>query len=112
MIETGYRLSENSYVQPDVSVTHAGQQEVDYLGLAPAVAIEGVSPSNKEQDMDTKTELYFRYGALEVWRFYPKTQHARVYVGDTGRVEHETITTPLLPGFTLKLADIFDPPKL
>jgi Uma2 family endonuclease len=111
-MEMGYRLSKKSYVQPDVSVTHAGQHEEKYFALAPAIAIEIVSPSNSAQDLETKTELYFRYGALEVWRFYRKTKHARVDVGATSRVEHETITTPLLPGFTLNLADVFGPAKL
>lgn len=111
-IEMGYQLSEKSYVQPDVSVTHTGQPAGKYFELAPAIAIEIISPSNMAQDMEAKTELYFRYGALEVWRFYPKTRHVVVHIGTTSQVERETVTTQLLPGFTLKIADVFDPPKL
>src|SRR5690348_4468666 len=72
-IETGYKLSSNAYVQPDVSITHASQPEGKYLNRAPAIAIEVISPSNRTQDTEAKTELYFRHGAREVWRFYPKT---------------------------------------
>src|SRR5262245_34688931 len=45
-IEAGYRLSPISWVQPDVSVTHARQSEGDYFLGAPAIAIEILSPSN------------------------------------------------------------------
>jgi Uma2 family endonuclease len=110
--EMGFQLSRRSYVQPDVSVTHAAQHEGEYFDLAPAIAIEVVSPSNTAQELDTKAELYFRYGALEVWRFYPKTRHVVVQTGDTSRIERETVTTRLLPGFVLKLPEVFDPPKV
>src|SRR5690349_16146728 len=33
-MEMGYKLSKKSYVQPDVSVTHAGQHEEKYFALA------------------------------------------------------------------------------
>jgi len=111
-MEAGYRLSTDSYVQPHVSITHVAQPEEEYLEGAPAIAIEVISPSNKAQDMDTETELYFRHGAREVWRFYPKTKHVVVHEGATSRIERETLTTPLLPGFVLQIAEIFDPPKL
>jgi Uma2 family endonuclease len=111
-LETGYKLSRNTYVKPDVSVTHAGQSEGDHLEGAPAIAIEVISPSNKAEDMETKTELYFRHGGREVWRFYPKTQHVEVRVGTSARIERETVTTPLLPGFALNIAEVFDPPKV
>src|SRR4051794_21287821 len=44
--EMGYKLSNHSYVQPDVSITHANQVTEDYLGGAPAIALEIISPSN------------------------------------------------------------------
>ena len=111
-IEVGYKLSRKSYVQPDVSVTHAAQPEGKYFGLAPAIAIEVISPSDREQDIDMKTQVYFRYGALEVWRFYAKNRHVVVHVGTTSRIERETVTTPLLPGFTLDIAEILSPAEV
>jgi Uma2 family endonuclease len=70
--EMGYQLAGHSWVQPDVSVTHAGQGEGKYFAGAPAIAVEVVSPSNSAEDMDTKAELYFQFGAREVWRVYPE----------------------------------------
>jgi Uma2 family endonuclease len=106
-IEMGYRLADH-WVVPDVSVTHAGQTAGKYLEGAPAIAIEVVSPSNTAQDLDIKTELYFLFGARELWQFFPITKHVVVHVGGTSRVvaEHESLTTPLLPGLALSVAEI------
>ena len=83
----GYKLGDNSWVQPDVSITHADQPDGKYLGGAPAIAIEVISPSNTIGAMDTTTQLYFAFGALEVWRVYPETRHVD-------------------PGFSLHVAEI------
>jgi Uma2 family endonuclease len=106
--QMGYQLSANAYVQPDVSITHAGQTVRKYLGGAPAIAIEVVSASNLAKDLDRKTDLYFEFGAREVWRIYPQTRRAIIHTGsaDQIRTEREAITTPLLPGFSLNLRDI------
>jgi len=106
--EMGYRLEGNGYVQPDVSITHAGQAEGKYLGGAPAIAIEVVSPSNTAEALDLKTEIYFQFGAREVWRFYPKTRHALIQTAGSSQaiIERESIRTALLPGFELKIAEI------
>jgi Uma2 family endonuclease len=107
-IETGYRLGRRTWVQPDVSVTHPGQHEGDYLEGAPALAIEVISPGNRAADVEVKTDLYFEHGALEVWRVYPRNRRVVIYSGGASnvRVEHEQVTTPLLPGFSLSIAEI------
>jgi Uma2 family endonuclease len=104
-IEMGYKLAGDGYVQPDVSVTHAGQPTEKYLGGAPAIAIEVVSPSNTAELLDIKTQLYFEFGAREVWIVYPKTKHVMVHLEGSIRKfgEHESVTTPLLPGFELSV---------
>ena len=107
-IEMGYKLAGDAYVQPDVSVTHAGQTVEKYLHGAPAIAIEVVSPSNTAEALDTKTELYFQHGAHEVWRVYPKTRHIVVHIaGSSQAVTHrDSVTTTLLPGFELRVQDV------
>jgi Uma2 family endonuclease len=103
--ELGYKLPGNRYVQPDVSVTHAAQAHAKYLTDAPAIAIEVVSQSNTAQEMEKKVNLYFRYGAREVWRVYRDPVHLVIHLGDTARtVWQGSVTTPLLPGFELPLA--------
>ena len=44
--------SGKSWLQPDVSVTHAGQTEGKYLEGAPAIAIEVISPGNTAKRID------------------------------------------------------------
>jgi Uma2 family endonuclease len=103
-IETGYKLSANAYVIPDVSVTHAAQARGKYLAGAPAIAVEVVSESNTAREMEKKVALYFLYGAREVWRVYPNPLQIVIHLADSSRTIREgSVTTPLLPSFTLPL---------
>ena len=103
--EMGYQLAGDSWVQPDVSVTHARQGEGKYFTGAPAIAIEVVSPSNSAEAMDTKADLYFQFGAREVWRVYPKTRRVVVHVKSKAEVvtQHDSLSTPLIPGFAMPI---------
>jgi Uma2 family endonuclease len=104
----GYQLSGDGYAQPDVSVTHAGQAVQKYLGGAPAIAVEIISPSNTAEETDLKTKLYFEFGAREVWLVYRKTRHVIVHVPGASREvgENQTLTTPLLPCLALGVREI------
>jgi Uma2 family endonuclease len=107
-MEMGYQLSGDGWVQPDVSITHAGQTAGKYFVDAPAIAVEVISPSNTAEALDAKTELYFQFGAREVWRIYPKTRHVEVHVPGTSRLvrSDQNLTTPLLPAFSMPVAEI------
>jgi Uma2 family endonuclease len=104
-MEMGYKLTARSWLQPDVSISHPSQPEGKYIEGAPAIAIEIVSPDDRAEALDRKTYLYFEHGAREVWRLYPKTRHVAIYARSPSnvRVEHESVATPLLPGFSLSL---------
>jgi Uma2 family endonuclease len=107
-MEMGYQLSGDGWVQPDASITHAGQTKGKYLVGAPAIAVEVVSPSNSAEDLATKIDLYFHYGAREVWIVYPKTRHVDIHVQGGSRVvaADQSVTTPLLPAFSMPVAEI------
>ena len=107
--EMGYLLLGKNWLQPDASVTHAGQTEYKYLEDAPAIAIEVISPSNTPNRIAVKTELYFECGALEVWCFFPKTRHVSIQVPGSVReiAADGVITTPLLPGLALSVQEMF-----
>jgi Uma2 family endonuclease len=106
--EMGYKLARNAYIQPDVSITHAGQTARKYLEGAPAIGVEIVSPANRAKDIYKKTDLYFEFGAREVWWIFPETRHAVIHTGSTDqiRTEREAIATSLIPGFSLNLKEI------
>ena len=107
-IEMGYLLSADSWLQPDVSVSHPRQKGDEYLEGAPAIAIEIVSPRNTADEIATKTRLYFEHGPCEVWRVYLKARYAELHVPGSSRVvlPDQSITTPLLPGFGMRVSEV------
>jgi Uma2 family endonuclease len=107
--ETGYKFPDNTYLIPDVSVTHAKQAENRYLEGAPAIAVEILSPSNTGKLMDAKMKIYFEFGALEVWHVNQRNRNFTIYYPDGSSVliEDSSVTTTLIPGFLLRIADVF-----
>lgn len=107
--ETGYKFPGNSYLIPDVSVTHAGQPEGKHLEGPPAIAVEILSLSNTAKLMDAKLKVYFEFVALEVWHVSHPKRNFTIYYPDGSSllVEDGAVTTPLIPGFSLPIADVF-----
>jgi Uma2 family endonuclease len=85
-IEAGFRLTSDTWLQPDVSFLRSAQIESSdpsgYYQGAPAIAIEIASDSNTAAQLDLKTEIYFANGSSEVWVVYPKTRKVMVYYAD------------------------------
>jgi len=111
-IEAGFKLSSDSWLQPDVSFVTTAQMERgdpnEYFEGAPALAIEVASESNTAAQLDLKMELYFAHGAEEVWVVFPQTRRVRAHFPD-GHSEtlSDTLHSALLPGWTAPLAAIF-----
>jgi len=85
--------------------------------IAPDLAVEVISPSNKPDDMLSKIESYIECGTRLVWAVYPEEKLVRVWRPDgKGRasVQKLNITGILdgedvLPSFTVAVKDIFPP---
>jgi Uma2 family endonuclease len=79
--------------------------------IPPDFAIEVKSPNDKKKDLRLKAQRYLDNGTLLVWLVFPKTQTVEVYDGDNDVVTFgmdDTLTGgDVLPGFTLRVADIF-----
>ena len=106
--DMGYLMG-GSFTIPDVSITHASQDAGKYLIGAPAIAIEVVPPSNTARILEDKRFLYFAHGAREVWHFYPQRRYVAVFTSPKTRVTvTDAITTPLLPGCALSVAQLLD----
>jgi Uma2 family endonuclease len=113
-IEAGFRLTLDTWFQPDVSFVRTSQipssDPSGYYQGAPAVAIEIVSDSNTAVQLDLKTELYFANGSSEVWVVYPKTKKVLVHRADG---EIQTIATgdlrsDLLAGWAVLVETLFE----
>jgi Uma2 family endonuclease len=113
-IEAGFRLSSDTWLQPDVSFLRSSQiQSSDphgYYQGAPAIAIEIASESNTTAQLDLKSELYFANGSSEVWVVYPKTRKVLVYLaeGDIRTVAAGDLRSDLLPSWSVPVDDLFE----
>jgi len=110
LVETRLRAPDISFVRKDQRPD--GLLKHGYADGAPALAIEIFSPGNTRREMDEKRAEYFASGAEAVWIVFPESQTIEVATGP------ESIKTlgrndvlagdPVLPGFTLKVGDLFD----
>jgi Uma2 family endonuclease len=105
-IETGFKLSSDTWLQPDVSFLRSTQiQAADpdgYLEGSPALAIEVVSDSNTPARLNLKTELYFAHGSEEVWIVYPKTGTVQIHYpnGNSQTVAEGELRSDLFAGWS------------
>ena len=79
--------------------------------LAPALAVEVISPGNTRGEMERKLREYFAAGAMLVWYVYPQSQSVSVY---TSPEQYTKIAVDgvlnggaVLPGFELPLRRLF-----
>jgi Uma2 family endonuclease len=121
---TAYILREN----PDHSLRDSKVPDVSYvsftrlaadaslkqvLRLAPNLAVEVISPSEKARDVVTKTEFYLEYGVDQVWLVFPDEQEIRICtpahpLGKAFSIDDTLIGGDVLPGFSVPMRAIFD----
>ena len=109
-IETGYHI-EDHWLIPDVSISHAGQAEDKYLEGGPALAIEVMSRRNTAEMMQRKVRIYLENGAHEVWLLYRRPATVAVYRGRASVEIEGRLTSELLPGVSIDLAEVFARPE-
>jgi len=116
-------LSRHDVVEPDLFVVLADQAEViteKHVRGAPAIVIEILSPGTRRRDETLKRNLYARAGVREYWMVDPDARTITVcrqadLAGFDGTSEltaasGDTLTTELLPGFSLALEPLFRDP--
>lgn len=91
-----------------------------HLYAAPDLVVEILSPGaeNHRRDLDTKLGLYSRYGVEEYWILSWIARTVQIYRrGTSGRLElvetldeSDQLTSPLLPGFSMTVGDLFSFP--
>lgn len=85
--------------------------EDDYFMGSPELAIEVVSPSESAENLHIKIRQYLQFGAKQIWVLYPKTKTLEVHQPRVPTATLEQSDTldggDLLPGFSVKVADLF-----
>jgi len=115
---TGFllRRDPDTVRSPDVAFVAAsrlpdGVPHRGYLGLAPDLAVEILSPSNTAAEMTRELADYFGHGTRLVWIVDPDAREVTVYAaGAIPRLLRATDTLDggdLLPGFTTPVATLF-----
>lgn len=79
----------------------------------PDLAVEVTSPGDKANEVETKVQEYFAAGVRLVWVIYPQTRTVLVRRRDgtalTLAPEAELLGEDVLPGFAVKVNDLFPP---
>jgi len=116
--ETGFYLSRDPDTVRAPDVSFVAQERIpveadvhDYWPIAPDLAVEVVSPSDRAAEVLAKVAEYLEAGTQLVWVVYPQTQKIVVYrpsadvqmlsVGDT--LEGGDV----VPGFACPVAEVF-----
>lgn len=108
-------------VEPDLVFIGNDQRSImteSSIQGAPALVVEILSPATKKRDLGVKKDLFDREGVREYWIVDSTgntvTIHRRAADGTFPRVQSlpedgSAVTTPLLPGFSLRLDRLFRP---
>jgi Uma2 family endonuclease len=112
-------LSRFDVVEPDLLyVSNERREELlsgQWVTGAPDLVVEIGSPSNRRHDETIKRRLYERFSVAEYWvdpeldaiKVYRRTGERYERVAELMLEQDDVLTTPLLPGLEMKLADVF-----
>jgi Uma2 family endonuclease len=112
LVEIGAQIGETDAFIPDVSVVKrsrlAGTMRI-FQG-SPDLAIEVVSPSDTAKHLKRKVDAYLDGGAKSVWIVYPEARSVMVYTRESVHdlKANQSVSDPLLPGFSSPVAAFFD----
>lgn len=109
-------LSDFDVVEPDIIfVSNARKFIITAANLkgAPDLVVEILSPSSRQYDEIVKFKRYDAMGIAEYWIVDPELETVKVYrrtsSGFALASTRDDLTTPLIPGFSIAIRDIFIP---
>jgi Uma2 family endonuclease len=107
-------------VEPDLLVIAGDQLDImtpKNIQGAPAIVVEVLSPGTRRVDEGVKRQLFERGGVREYWVVDPKRETLKIsHRSPAGaftdgtvstRAQDAVLTTPILPGFSLALRELF-----
>jgi len=120
--EAGFLLERDpdTVLCPDVAFVAAARLPAgglvgsDFVELAPDLAVEVYSPSDRPAEVRAKVDDYLRLGVRAVWVLMPAIRAVRVHARQGGRVTETLLTEAdtleggdVLPGFSCPIATLF-----
>src|SRR5262249_53853289 len=117
-VEATLRLSDTIMLEPDIAVFPKAlfnkSTNFVHLDRSEGHLIIEVAASSLAYDKDLKARLYARHGVREFWVIDANSRSTWVHTGPSGdewssiteRGPQQSLTTPALPGFSLRLAEI------
>jgi Uma2 family endonuclease len=110
-------LSESDVLQPDVffvSTERGGIIGEKYIGAAPDLVVEVLSPSTQNRDRVAKAKRYAKFGVREMWFVDPRAKTVEVLVNSPeGFVRHalcgpgQSVRSVILSGLQFPVDPIF-----
>ncbi len=113
-------LSRYDIVQPDLLFVSNERSSIlteENIQGAPDLLIEILGERNRRLDVVIKRRAYERFGVREYWIFDPRWKTAQIWERSGENLRRkaqlsaaagDVLTTPLLPGLEIPLAEIFD----
>jgi len=113
-------MSDHDVVEPDLLYVAGDQQDIltpaNVRGV-PALVVEVLSPSTRSRDRGLKRRLFEERGVREYWLVDPEARRVVVFrragdgsfpqVAECAAAAGAVLETPLLPGWTLGITDLF-----
>ena len=115
-------FSDLDVVEPDLLYISRERAHVltdKHVRGAPDLVVEILSPGTRKTDEAIKRKLYERFDVREYWVVDPELDAIKIYrlmegvftrVAELSVEAGDTLTTPLLPDFSVPLADMFASP--
>lgn len=113
-------FSDLDVVEPDLLFVSKERSEIiteKNIRGAPDLLVEILSEGTRKTDEIVKRKLYERFGVREYWIVDPLLDSVKVYrlvenvyerVAELTAEKAETLATPLLPGLTIPLPEVFE----
>jgi Uma2 family endonuclease len=113
-------LSDHDVVQPDLLYVSNDRGHIlgEAIAGAPDLVVEILSASTARIDEVTKLGLYDRFDVREYWVVAPGVESVKVYrrmadgcfalAAELTAGRDDRLATPLLPGFSIALRDLFE----
>jgi Uma2 family endonuclease len=114
MAEMEYRFGANAH-GPDISFFGPEKRQLlerdkRVQPFVPDLAVEIVSKNDTFGSIVRKAHRYVECGTREVWVFHIPTREVYFYSAEQDRIlrDHEMFESALIPGFSIRLSDLFD----